>query len=82
FGRPLAGGGDIHVATDGNFHHRHRRSAGDCPTFYDPVYFISKAQVDAVGRRIERVRKRQPRKHKALVPDEAVDQCQMSYEAA
>ncbi|KAG6370576.1 hypothetical protein JVT61DRAFT_11372 [Boletus reticuloceps] len=29
FGRPLAKGGDIHVATDGNFHHRHRRSAGD-----------------------------------------------------
>ncbi|KIK12772.1 hypothetical protein PISMIDRAFT_120278, partial [Pisolithus microcarpus 441] len=82
FGRPLAGGGDIHVATDGNFHHRHRRLAGDCPTFYDPVYFISKAQVDAVRRRIERARKRQPRKHKAPVPDEAIDQCQTSYEAA
>jgi len=29
FGRPLSDGGDIHVAMDGNFHHRHRRSAGD-----------------------------------------------------
>ena len=24
FGQPLANGGDIHVAMDGNFHHRHR----------------------------------------------------------
>ncbi|KAI6034740.1 hypothetical protein BKA83DRAFT_4487730 [Pisolithus microcarpus] len=82
FGRPLAEGGDIHVATDGNFHHRHRHSAGDCPPFYDPFYFISKAEVDAVGRRIERVRRRLPRKHRARVPDEAIDQCQSSYEAA
>ncbi|KIK14411.1 hypothetical protein PISMIDRAFT_76211, partial [Pisolithus microcarpus 441] len=82
FGQPLAEGSDIHVATDGNFHHRHRCSAGDCPPFYDPFYFISKAQVDAVGRRIERARKHLPRKHKARVLDEAIDQCQSSYEAA
>ncbi|KAG2355546.1 hypothetical protein BDR07DRAFT_1303052 [Suillus spraguei] len=25
FGRPLSNDGDIHVATDGNFHHCHRR---------------------------------------------------------
>ncbi|KAF8835151.1 hypothetical protein BDN67DRAFT_1042529 [Paxillus ammoniavirescens] len=31
-------GGDIHVATDGNFHHHHRCSAGDSPSFYDPAY--------------------------------------------
>ncbi|KAF9230807.1 hypothetical protein BU15DRAFT_56855, partial [Melanogaster broomeanus] len=82
FGKPLSDGGDIHVATDGNFHHRHRRSAGDCPSFYDPVYFLPKAQVDAVGHRIEKARKRQPKKHNALVPDEAIDQCETSYEAA
>jgi len=82
FGRPLSEGGDLHVATDGNFHHRHRRSAGSCPPFYDPVYFISKAQVDMVGRRIERARKRAPRQRHVTVPDEAIDQCEASYEAA
>ncbi|KAF8439951.1 hypothetical protein L210DRAFT_3612485 [Boletus edulis BED1] len=45
FDRPLAEGGDIHVATDGNFHRRHRCSAGDSPAFYDPVY---KAEVDVM----------------------------------
>ncbi|KAF8127705.1 hypothetical protein EV363DRAFT_1433560 [Boletus edulis] len=38
FGRPLAEGGDVHVATDENFHHPHRCSAGNSPAFYDPVY--------------------------------------------
>lgn len=83
FGRPLNEGGDIHVATDGNFHHRHRRSAGDCPRFYDPIYFLPKAQVDNVGRHILSQRKRAPRICTSLVvPDEAIDQCEHSYEAA
>ncbi|KIK16961.1 hypothetical protein PISMIDRAFT_112397 [Pisolithus microcarpus 441] len=82
FGQSLAEGGNIHVATDSNFHHQHQHSVGDCPTFYDPVYFISKVQVDAIGRRIERAHKCQPRKHKACVLDEAIDQCQTLYEAA
>ncbi|KIK11678.1 hypothetical protein PISMIDRAFT_19325 [Pisolithus microcarpus 441] len=81
FGRSLAEGGDIHIAADGNFHHRHRHSAGDCPIFYDPVYFLPKAQVDAVGQRIEKARKCRPRKNKTAIPDEAIDQCQTSYEA-
>ncbi|KIO09804.1 hypothetical protein M404DRAFT_130054 [Pisolithus tinctorius Marx 270] len=82
FGRPLSEGGDVHVATDGNFHHRHRRSAGSCPPFYEPMYFIPKAQVDEVGRRVGRARKRSPRQHRVIVPDEAIDQCEASYEAA
>ncbi|KAI6028170.1 hypothetical protein EDC04DRAFT_2572998 [Pisolithus marmoratus] len=49
FGQSLAEGGDIHVATDGNVHHQHRCSVGDCSAFYDPVHFISKSQVDTVG---------------------------------
>ena len=53
FRRLLDKGSDIHVATDGNFHHRHRHSAGDCPPFYEPTYFIPKAQVDAIGQRID-----------------------------
>ena len=75
-------GGDIHVATDGNFHHRHRRSAGSCPQFYDPIYFIPKAQVDEVGHQIQRAHKRVPKQRHAVVPDEAIDQCEASYDAA
>ena len=82
FGRPLQDGGDIHVATDGNFHHRHRCSAGSCPRFYDPIYFIPKAQVDEVGHQIQQARKRVPKQRRIVVPDEAVDQCEASYDAA
>ena len=82
FGRPLDDGGDIHVATDGNFHHRHRRSAGDCPSFYEPSYFIPKAQVDAVGCHIDHARHHPSKSSQSGVPDEAIDQCEASYEAA
>ncbi|KIN93816.1 hypothetical protein M404DRAFT_35711, partial [Pisolithus tinctorius Marx 270] len=82
FGRPLSEGGDVHVATDENFHHRHRRSAGSCPPFYEPTYFIPKAQVDEVGHQVGRARKRSPRQHHVIVPDEAIDQCEASYKAA
>ncbi|KAG1837541.1 hypothetical protein F4604DRAFT_1692187 [Suillus subluteus] len=71
FGRKLEEGGDIHVATDGNFHHRHRCSAGNSPHFYDPSYFLPKAQVDST-----------PKLHAPPVPHEAIDLCENSYEAA
>ena len=82
FGRPLQGGGDIHIATDGNFHHCHRRSAGSCPPFYDPIYFIPKAQVDEVGHWIQQACKRVLKQWHAMVLDEAIDQCEASYDAA
>jgi len=82
YGRPSDEGGDIHVATDGNFHHRHRRSAGDCPRFYNPTYFLPKKFVDEVGRQIEVQRKRSPKARNPIVPDEAIDQCEGAYEAA
>ncbi|KAG2115497.1 hypothetical protein DEU56DRAFT_919407 [Suillus clintonianus] len=82
FGKPTAEGGDIHTATDGNFHHRHRRAAGDCPCFYNPTYFLSKEYIDDVGRRIEAQRKRPAKSPVPLVPDEAIDQCETAYEAA
>ena len=75
-------GGDVHAATDGNFHHRHLSRAGDSPSFYEPDYFISKEQVDAVGDRIERARKRPVRTYNAKVPDSAIDECEDSHEAA
>ncbi|KAI6158808.1 hypothetical protein EDD17DRAFT_1487803 [Pisolithus thermaeus] len=82
FGTPLDKGGDIHVAMDGNFHHRHRRSAGISPLFYEPSYFLPKAQVDAVGRHIDQARQRPSKRSRSMVPDEAIDQCEASYEAA
>ncbi|KAG6369896.1 hypothetical protein JVT61DRAFT_13361 [Boletus reticuloceps] len=82
FARSLADGADIHVATDGNFHHRHRRSAGDSPVFHQPRYFLPKAQVDAVGKRIEQARKQPSSSRRARVPNEAIDNCQSTYEAA
>ncbi|KIK78651.1 hypothetical protein PAXRUDRAFT_36591 [Paxillus rubicundulus Ve08.2h10] len=44
-----AEGGDIHVATDSNFHHHHQCSAGSCLQFYEPTYFLPKSQVDCIG---------------------------------
>ncbi|KAH0832248.1 hypothetical protein J3R83DRAFT_13222, partial [Lanmaoa asiatica] len=83
FSKSLSEGGDIHVSTDGNFHHRHRRSAGDCPPFYNPAYFLSKTQVDAMGQHIEKQRKKPTkRRNVTMVPDEALDSCESSYEAA
>jgi len=67
---------------DANFHQRHRASAGTGPAFYNPRIFISKEQVDVVGKHIERVRRRPPKPRTPSVPDEAIDACEKSYEAA
>jgi hypothetical protein len=75
-------GADFHIAADGNFHHRHRRTAGDSPHFYDPDYFISKEKVDDVGHRIDTLRKTPAKRFHRRVPDEAVDECEKSHEAA
>jgi hypothetical protein len=67
---------------DGNFHHRHRRSAGDAPSPHNPQYFISKDVVDVVGQRIEEARKKPAKRYQPKVPDEAIDECENSYDAA
>lgn len=67
---------------DGNFHHRHRHAVGDCPPFYDPMYFIPKNFVDDIGHRIDAQHKQPPKPHTPIVPDEAVDQCKTAYKAA
>ncbi|KAG1853791.1 hypothetical protein C8R48DRAFT_776949 [Suillus tomentosus] len=59
-----------------------RRSAGDCPRFYEPTYFLPKQFVDAVGLRIDVQRKRPVKAHAPIVPDEAIDLCENAYEAA
>ncbi|KAG6377895.1 hypothetical protein JVT61DRAFT_14683 [Boletus reticuloceps] len=60
-----------------------RRSlAGDSPFFYSPRFFLPKSQVDAVGKHIEQARKRPVRHQQARVPDEAVNHCESTHEAA
>ncbi|RDB30958.1 hypothetical protein Hypma_000078 [Hypsizygus marmoreus] len=78
-GRSFNDGGDILVGVNGNFNHRHLRTSGECPKFYDPTYTIPKEQVDAVGDHIERARAKKPKKYTPEVPDESVDDCENSY---
>ncbi|KAI0059012.1 hypothetical protein BV25DRAFT_1809822 [Artomyces pyxidatus] len=77
-------GGDVHVAVDANFHHRHRKSVGDngFGDFFDPEYIIPKEEVDAVGEDILRLRPRPSPKRNIAVPQEAIDECEKSYQAA
>ncbi|KAI0716907.1 hypothetical protein C8Q76DRAFT_795144 [Earliella scabrosa] len=77
-----ADGGDVHVAIDATFSQRHNLAAGDSPWFHEPKYFISKNAVDAVGTRIEDARKKKPRPHTSEVPQDALDECEKSFEAA
>lgn len=70
------------MSIDGNHHHRHQTSSGDSPHFYDPRYFLSKEEVDAVGDKIEEARKRPARKYKLRVPEEAIAECEDSHTAA
>ncbi|EMD37963.1 hypothetical protein CERSUDRAFT_48433 [Gelatoporia subvermispora B] len=83
WGRPFSDGGDVVLAVDGNFSHRHLRSAGDSPAFYQPEYFLPKSQIDAIGERIDALRKKSPSStYIKRVPDEAVDNCERGHEAA
>ena len=45
------------------------------------MYFLPKSQVDVIGVHIEKQWKTPLKAHKALVPDEAIDSCESSYEA-
>ncbi|EED84734.1 predicted protein [Postia placenta Mad-698-R] len=45
FGRSFDEGADIHVALDATFSQCHSMHAGDSPHFYEPEFFIPKAQV-------------------------------------
>ncbi|KAG0701303.1 hypothetical protein DFH29DRAFT_982784 [Suillus ampliporus] len=49
FGKPTAEGGDIHTATDGNFHHHHQRAVGDSPHFMTLLIFFQKSMLNIRG---------------------------------
>ncbi|KAK1226972.1 hypothetical protein PQX77_010040 [Marasmius sp. AFHP31] len=82
FGQSFHEGGDIHVALDGNFHHRHLKSGGDGIDFYESWRMLSKVEVDRVGNRIETARQKPPRQRQGPIPDEVVDADGEAYKAA
>ncbi|KAJ7620659.1 hypothetical protein B0H17DRAFT_964712 [Mycena rosella] len=75
-------GGDIQLGADGCFSYRHLKSAGDGPISYDPSYFISKDKVDTVRARIMNARSKKPRPMKPSIPQETIDACEASWDAA
>ncbi|KAG8219310.1 hypothetical protein J3R82DRAFT_176 [Butyriboletus roseoflavus] len=82
FGQSLSDRADIHVATDGNFHHWHHHSAGESPTFYNPLFFLPKSQVDTVGKCIEQAQKCPAHPRQVRVPDKPINRCKSIHEAA
>ncbi|KAJ7078554.1 hypothetical protein B0H15DRAFT_1000961 [Mycena belliarum] len=82
WGRDLKEGGDVQVGADGCFSYRHMRKAGDGPISYDPSFFIPKHKVDAVAQKIDVARKRPAAKVKPFMPQEVIDACQESWDAA
>ncbi|KAK1234210.1 hypothetical protein PQX77_002586 [Marasmius sp. AFHP31] len=82
YGQSFQWGGDIHVALDGNFHHRHLKSGGDGVPFHTSTRFLSKEFTDSVGERITSARARPPKHHNSPVPDDVVDSDRDAYKAA
>ncbi|KAJ7770401.1 hypothetical protein B0H14DRAFT_2632553 [Mycena olivaceomarginata] len=82
WGRSLRDGGDVQLGADGCFSFRHLRSAGDGPISYDSSYFVSKEKVARVEKRINEARKKKPAVFKPAIPQEALDACQESWNAA
>ncbi|KAJ7598163.1 hypothetical protein C8J56DRAFT_1000125 [Mycena floridula] len=81
WGRSFQDRGDVHVSTNGNFHHKHYKSAGDTPPFLDLKHILPKAYVDDIKEHVLAVRCHE-RTRKAKLPDEAVDACEESHQAA
>ena len=77
----LQSGGDIHVAVDGNFHHRHVARSGDVVKWCQSKYILPKVYVDGVGEEIDKARKIS-RMYVPKVPESAVENCKSSYHAA
>ncbi|KAJ7573032.1 hypothetical protein C8J56DRAFT_805348 [Mycena floridula] len=81
WGRSFQQGGDVHVSTDGNFHHKHYKSAGDTPPFCQPKHILSKAYVDDIKEHVLAAHHHK-KSRKPKLPDEAVDACEESHQAA
>ena len=74
---------DVHVSIDGNFSQRHLASAGDCPDFFDPEYFIPQWRLDSVRERLKAAgRKDKAAIYRSKSLHTAIDGCTSSFEAA
>ncbi|KAJ7275583.1 hypothetical protein B0H12DRAFT_1228041 [Mycena haematopus] len=82
WGRSLVDGGDVQLGADGCFSYRHLRSAGDGPIGYDPSLFVPQHKIDAVARRIAEAREHRNADILPSLPDEVIDVCQATFEAA
>ncbi|KAJ6462576.1 hypothetical protein C8R45DRAFT_841653 [Mycena sanguinolenta] len=82
WGRPLKEGGDVQLGADGCFSYRHLKSAGDGPISYTPDYFIPKAKIESIRARIASVRKSPPATYTPKIPQDVLDACETSWEAA
>ncbi|KAJ7907174.1 hypothetical protein B0H13DRAFT_2332561 [Mycena leptocephala] len=82
WGRPLKEGGDVQLGGDGCFSYRHLKSAGDGPISYTPDYFIPKEKMIKVKTRLDAAKDKPPAKVKPAIPQEALDACESSWEAA
>ncbi|KAF8143779.1 hypothetical protein K438DRAFT_1993511 [Mycena galopus ATCC 62051] len=80
--RILQEGGDVQLRGDSCFSYRHLASAGDSGIPYDPTYFIPKEKVDKVEARIAEVRKKPAARCMPPIPQEAINACKDSWEAA
>ncbi|KAJ7739076.1 hypothetical protein DFH07DRAFT_752302, partial [Mycena maculata] len=82
WGRSLKEGGDVQFGADRCFSYRHLRKAGDGPLSYEPSFFIPKHKVDSVAAKINTARKRPAANVKPFMPQEVIDACQDSWDAA
>ncbi|KAK1226507.1 hypothetical protein PQX77_010515 [Marasmius sp. AFHP31] len=82
FGQSFQWGGDIHVALDGNLHHRHLKSGGDGVPFHRSTRYLSKEFVDKVGERIAAARQAPPKPRSTPLSDDIVDSDRDAYKAA
>ncbi|KAK1225825.1 hypothetical protein PQX77_011236 [Marasmius sp. AFHP31] len=82
FGQSFQWGGDIHVALDGNLHHRHLKSGGDGVPFHSSTRYLSKEFVDGIGERIAAARQAPPKARSMPLSDDVVDSDRDAYKAA
>lgn len=75
-------GGDVHVAGDGNFMHRHKKSAGDCPNINLPKGIVVPTPfIDSVGDAMIECGKLPPRSYVSEVSEAVLKQCASSHTA-
>ncbi|KAF8180239.1 hypothetical protein K438DRAFT_1976761 [Mycena galopus ATCC 62051] len=82
WGRDLEADRDVILGADGCFSYRHLRSAGDAPNSHNPAYFLPAEKVQKVRERILNARKKPSPRHRPKIPNEAIDACEHSWDAA